>query len=107
MRHLLAAIEAAILRYLSAGGHCALSEGSACAAARALSIMDLCHSLVSSGKRATQREVYYTLRHLFATQRQCDYAISRVCCLIGVPRHSLGILGLVALSQRRHSVLTL
>jgi DNA topoisomerase VI subunit A len=59
--------------------------------AAVFAVLQTSHSLLKSGRTATQREVYYLHKTLFASALECNQTILRVCALLSVPRHRLGI----------------
>jgi meiotic recombination protein SPO11 len=63
-----------------------------------LAVLRTVCELLRDEKTATQREIYYMHKNVFATSVDCSAAIQRVCAMLGVPRHSLGI---VATSRYR------
>lgn len=54
-------------------------------------VLQTAHALLKSGRTATQREVYYLHKALFGSAAEASAAILKVCALLGVPRHRLGI----------------
>ncbi|CAK0793945.1 unnamed protein product [Prorocentrum cordatum] len=60
---------------------------------RLVSLLDSVHDLLSSGRHASQRELFYTHAALFSKQRQSDGLIKTLCRALGVPRHYLRVVG--------------
>lgn len=60
---------------------------------RLTSLLDSVHGLLSSGRHASQRELFYTHAALFNKQKQSDDLIKALCQALGVPRHYLRIVG--------------
>lgn len=59
--------------------------------ARIWAVLSFSYELLASGRTATQRELYYTLTHLFKRQATCNSAILDAAAVLGVDRCSLGI----------------
>ncbi len=56
-------------------------------------VLEVVHSLLKSGKQATQRDLYYQLLNppLFNISAEVNSAIQDAVALLRVPRSSLGI----------------
>lgn len=68
-----------------------LSKMGAKTQAAVFAVLQTAHSLLKTGRTATQREVYYLHKALFANAAECNQTILRVCALLSLPRHRLGI----------------
>lgn len=60
---------------------------------RAVALLDSIHGLLTSGRHATPRELFYTHAGLFQRQEQSNQVIKRLCQVLQVPRHSLNLMG--------------
>eukprot|EP00775_Hariotina_reticulata_P005622 gene5622-5861_t len=60
---------------------------------RVLQLLDVAHALLTSGRTATQRDIYYSLTGppFFNSQRDLTAAINTALTLLKVPRAALGI----------------
>lgn len=61
---------------------------------RLLAILDKVHELLSTGRHATLRELYYCNVSIFGRQRQSDEILKQLCCILKVPRHYLHVVGM-------------
>lgn len=72
--------------------HCIqLAEKNLSTLARVFGILAESYNNVLCGNRATQRQVYYALMHLFPDQEQLNRTIILCTSVLGVPRWMLGI----------------
>lgn len=55
-------------------------------------VLDLVHDLLRSGRRCTQRSVYYRLKKFLRNQGECERVVRRVCARLGLPRHRLNLM---------------
>lgn len=60
---------------------------------RMIALLDSLHGLLSSGRHATPRELYYSHVTLFQRQQQSDDMLKWLCRLLRVPRHHLRLVG--------------
>eukprot|EP00747_Dinoflagellata_sp_TGD_P196082 gnl/TRDRNA2_/TRDRNA2_65727_c0_seq1.p1 gnl/TRDRNA2_/TRDRNA2_65727_c0~~gnl/TRDRNA2_/TRDRNA2_65727_c0_seq1.p1 ORF type:complete len:432 (+),score=70.20 gnl/TRDRNA2_/TRDRNA2_65727_c0_seq1:31-1296(+) len=60
---------------------------------RLMAMLDSIHGLLTSGRHATPRELFYSHAALFSTQQQSDDILKMLCKMLEVPRHYLHIAG--------------
>lgn len=60
---------------------------------RLVALLDSVHGLLTSGRYATPRELFYTHVAIFSRQQQCDDLLKKLCVALEVPRHYLHLVG--------------
>lgn len=68
-----------------------LNAKTALSISRLLQVTEVIHSLLLSGRRTSQRELFYLLIESFQTQQQLNDTVLDVSAVLGVPRYALNV----------------